>query len=930
MIKKKACNKVFQIVTICMLILFYLISAFESVKVDAAVYEGQEISYLLINTAIGRYKLNYTGNSNHYAYWNNMTGQPIINNVYTDLSGWGNSSAATLTQTPGATGIKYAFLVWETRAPEGATLPIVLKTPNGRYYSISPTYAVNDWRAATDGTWANSTMYCMAADVTGYVKAGGGYGNYSVCNIPRWSWGANGDHSGGESPGSWQLIVVEEGKDFPVRAVSLKMGAEFKLETNYASELIFSNGITTKSSGNATGQIFFGASNESGVSGLVAMTENISSYDSNGGLITNAVSNTTTRAGLYRNGNLVNDRDYEYGCIRMDLSDINTNIGNSAKVLKSYIENTGWTTFFLFGTAVDIAFPDFATSQTTTVNSSTSVTVSGSIQNVSASQNTGIYDGKLVVNLDSALTPQRATATVNGATVNGTITGNAVIFDVSSMMREESIRYSVECSTNNSGKTRFDNSDNFSGYLRADGVNTGYSIDNVSASSSYGIPKYAITLNKGTGIETVTGAGEYIYGSNVSIGAELTPGYHWKGWTGSYTTAQERYSFPMPAGNLTMTAEGEANRYTIVFHPNDGGEVVHMDDIVTTYDAEITLPDILLPDGTGAYQKYTQDGVNVTGDVLSGAIVISEPDAQSEDDGEDAEVTGESEEVQEEMEEETGEPEEELTVQSEEELAAQSEPQAKVYPSIFMGWSLEDRRMSFIPQWTAGESLETSALAAAANVIEQDGATITLYAVWDDCPWIQAVDLYYTLEQAQSGFITENEILSHASASDREDGSPIAPGVHDDGTAFTIPDYSPTDFTQFKGEGSCTENLTVVDSVGNVYVKQITVYIVDTTAVAVKPEGTTRFIDEKYYNASYENGGLEENSLWKNNPEYVTVIEQAFSNLRNDTPQESYQFTHETILEMKEYIKEHGFSNSKEKDALWGFYEQLLIPNKVN
>ncbi len=40
----------------------------------------------------------------------------------------------------------------------------------------------------------------------------------------------------------------------------------------------------------------------------------------------------------------------------------------------------------------------------------------------------------------------------------------------------------------------------------------------------------------------------------------------------------------------------------------------------------------------------------------------------------------------------------------------------------------------------------------------------------------QAQDLYYTLEQAQSGFITEEEILSHATAIDREDGSPILPG----------------------------------------------------------------------------------------------------------------------------------------------------------
>ena len=33
-------------------------------------------------------------------------------------------------------------------------------------------------------------------------------------------------------------------------------------------------------------------------------------------------------------------------------------------------------------------------------------------------------------------------------------------------------------------------------------------------------------------------------------------------------------------------------------------------------------------------------------------------------------------------------------------------------------------------------------------------------------------------------------------------------------------------------------------------------HVVDTTAEAVKPEGTTRFINEYYYNQPYEYGGL--------------------------------------------------------------------------
>ena len=46
----------------------------------------------------------------------------------------------------------------------------------------------------------------------------------------------------------------------------------------------------------------------------------------------------------------------------------------------------------------------------------------------------------------------------------------------------------------------------------------------------------------------------------------------------------------------------------------------------------------------------------------------------------------------------------------------------------------------------------------------QDMAVANMYRVWDYGPLIEAYDLYYTLEQAQSGYITEEELLSHAKA----------------------------------------------------------------------------------------------------------------------------------------------------------------------
>ena len=885
-------------------------------QVGAAV-TGQETEVKLIGTRVGRYQFNYTGNTNHYVRYS-PHGNPMGKRIYNDLGGgYANSSVATLNRPTSTSKIKYAYLVWQTRAKQGATEPVLLRRPDGRVGRVYPEYAINDWRVVGSYPGMRS-LFCMAADVTQIVQSVG-YGDYAVCNIPFFNYGDGGDTGGGESPGSWQLIVVEEDDSFPVRAVTMSMGARFYLGTDFSGNLTLGNGLKSKSAGTTTGQVFFGASNSGHDK---AMTENVSTYDNNGRLIGQVTSHTTYSPGLYRNGNLVNDRDYGNGCIRMDLSDINSNMGNNANRIDLTVQNINWTTSFLLGMAVDIAYPDFAGTQTTTVNSPSSVTVKGEFKNTASTPDTGIYDGNMTVQIDSGLTPTSATAVVNGSTtIQGAISGNTVTFSgssVASMMNGSTISYTVQCKPKGAGSTVFKNSAGFHGYLRADGTNTGYWIDRMWKASSSAVPKYTLDVQGGTGIESVTGGGNYPYGSKVTIGATVKPGYHWKGWTGSYNTADKDYTFTMPNGNVSMRAEAEANAYTVAFHPNDGGEVTHLSSIATQYDKQIALPD-----GAAYYVKYTLDGKNVTDQVLSGALSLMEESDEPETGTEATENGTETPENGTEVVENGTE------VDGVAPLAEQpEEKKPKVYPSVFLGWSLEDKKDDLEPQWRAGEAIDVKTLAEKAGVTDQNGATITLYAVWDDCPWIKATDLYYTLEQAQSGFITEGEILSHATASDREDGSPILPGFHEDGTSFSIPDYAPTDFTQFNSDGSCTENLTVVDSVGSVYKKQITVHVVDTTAKPLENVGTTRFINEYYYNQPYENGGLRDDSIWKTDPEYAATLQEVFDNLKNNTPEATYHSTHEENLEMKQYIEEHGFGNSKEPDALRNFYDRFMAPNK--
>ena len=539
---------------------------------------------------------------------------------------------------------------------------------------------------------------------------------------------------------------------------------------------------------------------------------------------------------------------------------------------------------------------------------------------------------------------------------------------------------------------------------------------------------YNVTLNAGTGIEKTTGGGSYRYGQSVTIDAAVKEGYHWLNWKGNYkggsggeqTVDAKKFVFTMPAGNVTMTANAEANKYTIHFDPNGGAG--HIDDIEATYDEDVTLPDVWNADGTAAYVKYTLDGQNVTEDVIAGVIpkammdgyeeeetedmedtedpdnaedpegAGNSEDEDSENNGDDSDAGNSDADAQDSMDEagngetadnfdesdeaetadnsdesdeaemadnsdesdDTDNPDvtdntdqnEKVAVTKEnkddaedidalndleeediEENKKAEEPKKKVYASVFMGWSLEDGKDTFIPQWKAGDAVR--------NLVAEDGGEITLYAVWDDCPWIQAQDLYYTLEQAQSGFITEEEILSHATATDREDGSPILPGTNpapsdpEVFTSFTIPDYQAEEFTNLQHDFATSENLTVVDHVGNTYVKQIMVHVIDTTPVKVKPEGKTRFISEKYFNLDHEHGGLEENSIWMTNPDYHSALQNAFDNLKNDTPEDEFLISHETILKMKQYVQDHGIGNSKDSRALTEFYNRFMAPNKV-
>jgi hypothetical protein len=257
-------------------------------------------------STIGRYQFNYTGNWNYFSNINAVYGyeDEVRRNTY--ISGFTNSSGATLTNSSNATGIVKAYLIWETRKPyvqsdESANHVIVGCSNDYRY--VYPNYVYNDNR--TYSGWGNidlRTCYVMVADVTAYVQTHG-YNTYYVANIPEY----HSTTTGGDNVCSWQLVVVEESKNFPVRALTLKVGSKWRFgdaaygDSNYLDTNVqFSNGIKSKSTGNVSGQLLFGCANDHD-SMYTNLITTLYTSDSSGNR-TRVTGSTLSGGGLYRNG----------------------------------------------------------------------------------------------------------------------------------------------------------------------------------------------------------------------------------------------------------------------------------------------------------------------------------------------------------------------------------------------------------------------------------------------------------------------------------------------------------------------------------------------------------------------------------------------------------------------------------------------------
>lgn len=235
---------------------------------------------------------------------------------------------------------------------------------------------------------------------------------------------------------------------------------------------------------------------------------------------------------------------------------------------------------------------------------------------------------------------------------------------------------------------------------------------------------------------------------------------------------------------------------------------------------------------------------------------------------------------------------------------------------------------------------------------------VNMYAVWDMGPVIETYDRYYTLEEAQSGFITEEELLNAAKATDEE----VKSGSNEEGrlknfvdeenrTSFTVMDYQVEEFADLTGPAVISVTYRAEDAAGNVTKKMIKIHIVDGNDTVIDghdigtdpDDGKVRFISKEYLDT------LDDNSVWVKNDDYKKELAEVVSYERsnpeqsapvpllgndytvdipgtgewNKTPQSVWTFTREQVKEAQKFVEDYGPSNYVHEDGLEKFYEKF-------
>ena len=252
--------------------------------------------------------------------------------------------------------------------------------------------------------------------------------------------------------------------------------------------------------------------------------------------------------------------------------------------------------------------------------------------------------------------------------------------------------------------------------------------------------------------------------------------------------------------------------------------------------------------------------------------------------------------------------------------------------------------------------------------LTQNNTYAIMYAVWDQFPVIKSDQVVLTINDF-SAYVNENangfeqhaydvikdKIINANTVKDREDGN-----IRDNIEIENLDEILNMMLAMYKTPGMTSSMVTirthVSDSVGNTTYGYTTVALINNKAKQDDPiiptvdedgkEINTRILSAKvrsitreFYNTGYEGssdyksdysaatyknyGGLIPNSIWYKNEEYVKTINQCFDNFDNNTPEQTWYFTHDDVLSIQEYAKQHKDTpHGVEDGELTNFYNK--------
>ena len=155
--------------------------------------------------------------------------------------------------------------------------------------------------------------------------------------------------------------------------------------------------------------------------------------------------------------------------------------------------------------------------------------------------------------------------------------------------------------------------------------------------------QYELSLKKGSGITSVSGAGTYYYGEKVTISAEVSGSYIWKFWAGPGDIVDQSTTITIPAKNLIYVARAKGKSYTLTFSKVVGptATIVYTGENETTatytFGAMETSKTLTIEYNTtikvtpsGNYDNFsTTDNYKITGVTIAGMKTILKRSGQS-------------------------------------------------------------------------------------------------------------------------------------------------------------------------------------------------------------------------------------------------------------------------------------------------------------